>query len=123
VALENAARLAKVGLWSDPVYDIRQAGDPAMIASERGRFASVEGDVISVRDGGGTIYVNFGRRWSEDITATIPKRQHGRFLVAGLDPQMLSGRRVRIRGIVEDRGRPWIEAVHPGQIESADRNP
>lgn len=120
LAEEQKARAAKVGLWSDPVYDIRQAGDPALIATGRGQFAIVEGKVLSVRDSGGTIYVNFGRLWSEDFTATIPKRLQGRFTAAGLDPQALSGRWIRIRGIVEERGGPWIEVVRPDQIELAE---
>lgn len=120
LALEQKARTAKVGLWSDPVYDIRQAGDPAMIATGRGQFAIVEGKVLSVRDSGGTIYVNFGRLWSEDFTAAIPKRLQGRFTAAGLDPQALSGRRIRVRGIVEERGGPWIEVIRPDQIELAE---
>lgn len=120
LAAEQKARAAKVGLWSDPVYEIRQAGDPALIATGRGQFAIVEGKVLSVRDSGGTIYVNFGRRWSEDFTASIPKRLQGRFAAAGLDPQALSGHRIRIRGIVEERGGPWIEVVRPDQIELAE---
>lgn len=120
---ERKARAAKLGLWSDPVYDIRQADDPAMIGSARGEFALVEGRVLSVRESGGTIYVNFGRRWSEDFTATIPKRLESRFTAASLAPQSLSGRLVRIRGIVEARGGPWIEVVRPEQIEFAEMKP
>ena len=41
---------------------------------DRGHFAVVEGKVLSVRESGGTIYVNFGRRWSQALTVTISKR-------------------------------------------------
>jgi hypothetical protein len=75
---------------------------------------------LSVRESGGTINVNFGRRWSEDFTATIPKRLDGRFTAAGLAPHSLSGRVVRIRGVVEERGGPWIEITRPDQIELAE---
>ena len=87
----------------------------------RGRFAIVEGKVVSVRESGGTIYVNFGRRWSEDFTVTISKRNERLFSETGLMPKLLAGRRVRIRGVIEERGGPWIEAISPGQIEIADR--
>lgn len=120
LAAERKARAAKVGLWSDPVYEIRQADDPAGIAAGRGRFAVIEGRVLSVRESGGTIYVNFGRRWSEDFTATIPGRLESRFIAASLPPRTLAGRVVRIRGMVEDRGGPWIEILRPDQIELAD---
>lgn len=120
LAQEQGARAAKVGLWSDPVYDVRRADDPATIATARGHFAIVEGKVLSVRESGGTIYVNFGGRWSEDFTATIPKRLENRFTAAGLTPRSLSGRMVRIRGMVEERGGPWIEIIRPDQIEFAE---
>jgi hypothetical protein len=82
----------------------------------------VEGTVLSVNDRGSTVYVNFGRRWSEDFTVTIAKRNVRSFTAAGLDPLKLAGRRVRIRGWVDERGGPWIEAIRPEQIELADRN-
>jgi endonuclease YncB( thermonuclease family) len=120
LAQERTARAAKVGLWGNPVYDIRQAENPAAMGAERGRFVLVQGKVLSVRDSGGTIYVNFGRRWSEDFTATIPRRLAPLFAQAGLPPQGLSGRTVRLRGVLEERGGPWIELARPDQIELAE---
>jgi endonuclease YncB( thermonuclease family) len=115
---EKQARAAGLGLWSDPVYEVRQADRPETIG--RGRFLLVEGKPLSVRESGGTIYVNFGRRWSEDFTLTIPKRLERRFAAAGIPPRALTGRSLRVRGIVEERGGPWIEAVRPDQIEIAE---
>jgi len=45
---------------------------------------------------GSTIYVNFGRHWSEDFTVTILKRNERNFTAAGLDLKGLAGRRVRV---------------------------
>ena len=42
----------------------------AALLAERGRFTVVEGKVLSVRESGGTIYMNFGRRWSQALTVT-----------------------------------------------------
>jgi endonuclease YncB( thermonuclease family) len=121
-AAERAARMARLGLWGDPRYFYRQAENAGEIAAERGRFTLVEGKVVSVRESGATIYVNFGRRWSQDFSVTISKRNERIFAAAGLEPQKLSGRRVLVRGWVEERGGPWIEAVTPDQIEIvADR--
>jgi hypothetical protein len=117
LAQENSARAARLGLWAKPVYVIGKAEDPAGVLQSRGRFALVEGKVVSVRESGGTIYVNFGRRWSEDFTVTIAKRNERAFAAAGLVPKSLSGRRVRIRGWIEERGGPWVEAARPEQIE------
>ena len=116
-AAEQAARDAKLGLWADPYYVMNKAEDRADVLKARGKFALVEGTVLSVRESGGTIYVNFGRRWSEDFTVTIAKRNERAFTAAGLEPKKLAGRRVRIRGWVEQRGGPWVDAARPEQIE------
>jgi Staphylococcal nuclease homologue len=118
---ERRARDAKLGLWADPRYATQRADEPAAIVAERGRLALVEGAVLSVRESGGTIYLNFGRRWSEDFTVTIAKRNERMFLAAGLEPKRLERRRVRVRGFVEERGGPWIEATRPEQIEVLPR--
>jgi endonuclease YncB( thermonuclease family) len=123
---ENAARRAKLGLWGDPYYDVLNADTPLWMCWQRGRFALVEGQVVSVRESGATTYVNFGRRWSESFAVTISKRNERSFTAAGLDLKSLSGRRVRVRGWIEARGAggnvPWIEAVRPEQIETADKD-
>src|SRR5580693_5158613 len=118
---ENAARAAKLGLWADSHYDVLDAEAPTDVLARRGRFALVEGKVVSVRESGATIYVNFGRRWSEDFTVTVLKRNERNFTAAGLEPKKLSGRRIRVRGWIEERGGPWIEAARPEQIELTDR--
>ena len=121
---ERAARAAKLGLWANSYYDVLNAETPADVLARRGRFALVEGKVVSVRESGATIYVNFGRRWSEDFAVTVLKRNERNFTAAGLDLKGLAGRRIRVRGFIEARGgtgqSPWIEAEHPEQIETAD---
>jgi endonuclease YncB( thermonuclease family) len=120
-AAEKAARAAGLGVWGTAYYLTQDAGNPAQILALRGRFAVVEGKVLSVRESGATIYVNFGRRWTEDFTVTALKRSERTFADAGLELKKLEGRRVRIRGTVEERGGPWIEAMHPGQIEIVEQ--
>ena len=118
---EQTARTAGLGLWADPYYVIRRAEDPAGILGVRGRFAVVEGKILSVRESGATIYVNFGRRWSDDFTVTVQKRNERSFMAAGLELKKLAGQHVRVRGTIEERGGPWIEAARPEQIEIAER--
>jgi len=119
---ERRARDAKLGLWSEPYYAIAGAEDGAELNAERGHFTVVEGKVLSVRESGGTIYMNFARRWSEGLTVTILKRNERTFTAAGLEPRKLENRRVRVRGWIEERSGPRIEATHPEQIEIAERN-
>jgi endonuclease YncB( thermonuclease family) len=119
---EKAAREAKRGLWAEPGYQVFDARMPDNVLTQRGRFAVVEGDVDSVRQSGATIYVNFGRHWSEDFTVTVQKRNERLFTAAGLDVMRLGGSRIRVRGFVEARGTtgasPWIAAERPEQIET-----
>jgi hypothetical protein len=80
----------------------------------------VEGKVLSVRESGATIYVNFGRRWTEGFTVTILRRLQRTFAAAGVEPKKLEGRTIRVRGWIEQRGGPIIAAEAPEQIELVD---
>jgi endonuclease YncB( thermonuclease family) len=122
LAREKVARDAKLGLWADPVYAMRRAESGTALLAARGQFAVIEGKVFSVRESGGTIYVNFGRRWSQSLTLTIRKRDARQFAAAGIEPKKLEGRLVRVRGHIEERGGARLEALHPEQIELAEQN-
>jgi hypothetical protein len=88
--------------------------------TELGRFVLVEGKVVSVRQSGGTIYVNFGRRFTRDFAVMIPRRLQVGFRAAARDPQNFTGRALRVRGWLERRAGPVIEALAPEQIEVLD---
>jgi endonuclease YncB( thermonuclease family) len=114
---ERTARAAKLGLWGEPYAIVKPADDAADVLAEQGRFAVVAGRVLTVRESGAIVYVNFGPRWSQDFTVSILKRNERIFAGAGLAPRALAGRRIEVRGWVEERGGPAIEAVRPEQIE------
>ena len=90
------------------------------ISAARGHFALIEGRVLSVRESGATIYVNFGRRWTRDFSVIIPKRARGSFTAAGIDIKTLERRRIRVRGTIEQRSGPIVQAIAPEQIELID---
>jgi endonuclease YncB( thermonuclease family) len=116
-AVERKARLAGTGLWSDPQYSVKRADEPAALRRLRGHLVLVEGRVLSVRESGGTVYLNFGRRWSEDFTVTVARRNLKRLAAGGVVPKQLERRTVLVRGWLEERGGPWIELTRPEQIE------
>jgi hypothetical protein len=116
---ERVARGARRGLWADPNFAPLRPEHLDRIAA-RGQFALVEGKVLSVRESGATIYLNFGRRWTRDFTVTNLKRHRREFAAAGIDPKGLEGRPIRVRGWVEQCGGPVIDAVAPGQIERVE---
>jgi endonuclease YncB( thermonuclease family) len=117
---ERVARTQRLGLWAEPDYAIMSAENGAALLGQQGRFAVVEGKVASVRESGGMIYMNFGRRWSQALTVTILKRHERSFAAAGLQPDRLANLRLRVRGYVEERSGPRIEATRPEQIEIAE---
>lgn len=119
-AAEADARTARRGVWGDRgvTKNAESSGD---ILAGIGQFTVVEGRVVSVREAGATVYLNFGRRWTRDFAVTIPKRALPAFEAAGVGAKALENRRVRIRGWVDARGGPRIEAVRAGQIELIDR--
>lgn len=120
-SIERGARAEMRGLWGDPYYMMKEAQYPDDILTSLGRFAVVSGKVISVRESGGLMYLNFGRRWTEDFTVSIAKRNQRAFGAAGLDPKSLGGRRIEVRGFVEQHGGPAIEASRPDQIEIVEQ--
>lgn len=120
LATEKAARASSRGLWADPNFAPLRSQNLTMISAARGHFALIEGRVLSVRESGATIYVNFGRRWTRDFSVTIPKRARGSFAAAGIDLKTLEGRRIRVRGMIEQRSGPIVQAIAPEQIELID---
>jgi endonuclease YncB( thermonuclease family) len=113
---EAAARAAKRGIWAGSAA-LKNAEKPDDILAGTGRFAVVEGTISSARLAGATFYVNFGRRWTRDFAVTISRRMMPSFETAGIDLKSLKDKRARVRGWIEARGGPRIEATRPGQIE------
>jgi endonuclease YncB( thermonuclease family) len=114
LAAEQIARKASSGLWANAELGPKSAANRDEISRVEGRFAVVEGQVLSVRESGGAIYLNFGRYYTRDFSVMLLKRNAARFAFMAKD---LEGRRIRVRGVVEMRRGPFIEAVRPEQIE------
>jgi endonuclease YncB( thermonuclease family) len=120
-AAEAAARGARRGIWAGSAA-IKNAESPADILSRVGQFTVVEGKVLSVRQAGSVTYINFGRRWTRDFAVTISRRMVAAFEAAGISFKSLENKRIRVRGFIEARGGPRIEALRLGQIELAGDN-
>lgn len=82
-----------------------------------GAFRGGRGRVLSVRQAGAVTYVNFGRRWTEDFAVTVSRRMIAAFETAGIMLKSLERRHIRVRGWIERRGGPRIEALGVWQIE------
>jgi micrococcal nuclease len=117
MAEEGRARTMRLGIWSDPYYHVRRADRPRALLEREGHYELVEGRVLLAEEAGGGVYLNFGRVWKEDFTVLIGARAVELFAEGGLDPLVLEGALIRVRGWVEVRDGPRIEVTHPEQIE------
>jgi hypothetical protein len=111
---EAAARTRHAGIWAQAGYRVRGPGD---LKDTTGTFQLVEGQVSSIGRADGRTFIDFGDRRS--FTAMVGGESRRAF--RDFDFDELSGRHVRVRGIVQDyRGRPEIVLSNPAQIELLD---
>ncbi len=69
----------------------------------------VEGTIRRVGRGRGRLYLDFGRRFTEDFTIIVPDSLRKRLEAAGADPKNWRGKRIRVRGILFFWGGPAME--------------
>jgi endonuclease YncB( thermonuclease family) len=109
---EARARARGAGLWALERYRVRT---PQQLKGATGSFQLVEGLVSHIGRADGRTFIDFGERFS----AVIGPGDRRAF--RDFDFDELSGRRIRIRGIVQDyRGGAKIALSHPAQIEMLD---
>ena len=114
---EKEARAARRGLWDRPVERPLPAHDTAPLLARTGRFTLVEGRVRTAGERRRQTYLNFGRRWNEDFTVIIPAAIWAQMKAAGFDSGTIQGRRIRIRGIIQNWRGPAIEVTAPEMVE------
>ncbi len=114
---ERGARLAKRGVWKHEAFQVRSAGDVWGLIRLVDRFQIVEGKVADAVDVKGRIYLNFGRDWRRDFTVKIPRKSWKQFHEKGLSLSSFKEQKVRVRGWIQLRNGPLIEARHPDLIE------
>ncbi|MCW5729237.1 MAG: thermonuclease family protein [Alphaproteobacteria bacterium] len=115
LALEAAARAARLGIWRLDHYRVRQHGEVAQLIDT---FQLVEGRVLRADQVRDHLYLNFGADWRDDFTIRIARRNLRLFQQAGEDPAKFAGRTVRVRGWLRRLNGPMIEVTHPEQIEA-----
>jgi endonuclease YncB( thermonuclease family) len=117
LAHERAARAARLGLWADKRFAIRNANAPRALLGASGRFMVVEGTVARVGESGRRLFLDFGARYSRDFTVIVPRAARAAFEAAGVDLKQARGRRVRARGVLHVWGGPALEVYGPAAIE------
>ena len=115
--LEQGARDTHKGLWRMAYYSITQAAKPGKLLKRLGSYQLVEGRVASVGEVRQWTFLNFSNDWRSDFTVAIRAADRRQFLSRGLELAKLEGRRVLVRGWIENWNGPVIKATHPEQIE------
>jgi len=114
LVLESQARRAGLGLWANAAYRVR---DIAGLDRDTDSFQLVEGQALSVAHRGRRTYINFGDDYRTDFTLTIPDSARRSFVAAAMEPEILAGLHMRVRGWVDKFNGPMITVTHPEQIE------
>lgn len=120
LAIENAARNAKKGVWATRVYAVRQAADVAALARDYGLLTVAEGRPTAAAVRNGKTYLDFGEDWRRDFTAVVAGPAARALKREGVDPAALTGRALRVRGWPERRFGPQMEIVVAAQLEILD---
>lgn len=105
LAAEDAARRTARGLW-------QAAGarpgttDIEGLSARAGLFSVAEGRILTVGVRRDRTYLNFGDSWRQDFTVMMATADFATIFGHGLDPAMLRGTMVRVRGVVREQGGP-----------------
>jgi endonuclease YncB( thermonuclease family) len=113
LAAEADARRAARGDW--PESPLPEA-EPQALQPFIGHFTIFEGEVLSVGNRAARTYLNFGTRWTQDVTVEIEARDRKHF--GGEEAlSALAGQGVRIRGFLESKAGPMMAIRSPMQLE------
>ncbi|MFG1399711.1 thermonuclease family protein [Roseixanthobacter pseudopolyaromaticivorans] len=119
-AAESAAHGARAGLWASASARL-DAADIDAVAARVGLFTLVDGRVAAANSVHGLLYLNFGPRWREDVTVTLPASSAARMSRAGLAPAILPGTFVHVRGVVNEEGGPMLALRTAAALDFEER--
>jgi len=114
---ETEARANKTGIWAISSYQIIDNREAQKFT---GQFKLVTAKIVAAARIKGTVYLNFGDNWRDDFTVEIPRTAYQLLKQRGIDPLTFTGRRIRVRGWIEEKNGPMIRITNPVQIEFVD---
>ncbi|RCK07316.1 hypothetical protein TH5_02695 [Thalassospira xianhensis MCCC 1A02616] len=123
IKAEQSAMTQQAGLWANsqnPAYHYAGssglAGDLPDAAQAIGRFAVIDGILERIEDREWRSYLNFGANWRDDFTVMIDRDRRDAIAATGQHMEDWIGRKIRVRGLIEDRGGPYLELVNPASL-------
>jgi endonuclease YncB( thermonuclease family) len=121
IAAEEPARRARQGLWS--ASDAILAADDPSLVRRSGLYEVVGGRLASVGHGSTMTFLDFGRNHRRDFTVMVPAPV-AEALTRALGPvDALTGKRLLVRGVVEDNRGAAIRLNDAAEIELSDDPP
>lgn len=108
LAAERRARAARHGLWAVDGA-VLAATNGTALRQRSGLFAVAEGWVERARLTGDTLYVNFSGLRDQTLVAVLAGKSRD-----GLDPAMLAGTLIRVRGMVNGEAGPLLAVGRHG---------
>ena len=119
LGIESAAREARAGLWAN-ANNVAKATDKSSLLARNGLYVLVEGRIVSTGYGSRMVFLDFGRSFRTDFTVMVAESLVSRLREAGFPVESLEGRKVRVRGIIEESGGPAIRLASPLALELVD---
>ena len=117
--IEDGARRAALGVWSDPAFAVIQSSDGAELRRLDGRFVVIEGMVRRVGFARSRLYLELVPH--DGPTVVIARKLEPALARGGRPVGALVGETIRARGALDDRFGPRIEVSEPAMIEIARR--
>lgn len=116
---EEDARRTRQGMWrrSQPM----DSSSPKLLLKQVGHYVVISGHIVSLGKTRSTRYLNFGTNWKDDLTATISIKQDELFAQHlaqwDLSFEELTGRKVLLRGWIDQNDGPLIRLTEPLQLQ------
>lgn len=114
LSAEAEARSARRGIWSLATA-VAPAGDEKAMAERRGLYSVTEGRVLAA-GGRDRIFLNFGASWKQDFTVMLTREDFATILGDRLDPAILRGALIQVRGVVREEGGPAMAPRRRGEV-------
>ncbi len=119
LGLEQKAREKELGVWAkDSPYRLLGPDD---LSQKTGTIQVVEGTVVKAANIKNTLYLNFGTDWKTDFTVRINTDLRRKLSKAGIDPLALQGKRIRVRGYIEEYNGPMITLENIHHLEMVEK--
>lgn len=112
---EKVAKESQIGLWArENGFSIQS---PETVEPDAYKLQIVEGEIYKLASVKNQLYLNFGENWRTDFTVTVPAELRKEYASRGYNMTNWQGKKIRVRGFVEEYNGPMIKITYADQIE------